>query len=284
MSTSHTRRVACVGTLMLTLGLSSCSTGLTDNPLTDSEVSAFLTQATDAASASHGGAFEATVAAAREQRSAITGTAALIRARSEAGRASADLRTRTEAIAPAMTSDEAGEVDTRKGALDEALKGSSVDGIYTALSDYTSAVEAAEAAVASRQLASGDEQVPAPSDGTEAGQAGGGTGYADGTDPGTSSGTGAGGAAVDSGTGSQSEPDPGLSDGSGGSGGWGSGDYPGWPAPADPEPPANPDPEPPATPDPAQPVSPDPEPPVTPADPGQPVASDAGGQVDQGQQ
>ena len=263
MSTPHTRRVACVGTLMLTLGLSGCSAGLTDNPLTDSEVSAFLTQATDAASTSHGNAFEATVAAAQEQRSAITGTAALIQARSEAKRASADLKTRIDAIASAMTSEEAGDIDTKKKALDEALKGDSVDRIHTALTDYTSAVEAAEVGVASRQLASGDEQTPEPGDTTEAGQAGG-TGYAGGVDPGTSADAGAGGAATDPGTASQPEPEP-YAPGDAGDPGPDSPPEP--PAPAAPESPVAPEPTLPVTPDPVQPIEPDPEQPVTPGDP-----------------
>ena len=248
---------------MLTLGLSGCSAGLTDNPLTDSEVSAFLTQATDAASTSHGNAFEATVAAAQEQRSAITGTAALIQARSEAKRASADLKTRIDAIASAMTSEEASDIGTKKKALDEALKGDSVDRIHTALTDYTSAVEAAEVAVASRQLASGDEQTPEPGDTTEAGQAGG-TGYAGGVDPGTSADAGAGGAATDPGTASQPEPEP-YSPGDAGDPG--SDNPPEPPAPAAPESPVDPEPTPPVTPDPVQPIEPDPAQPVTPGDP-----------------
>lgn len=268
MSTPHTRRtrrVARIGTLMLTLGLSGCSVGLTDNPLTDSEVSAFLTQATDAASASHGSAFEAAVTAAQEQRAAITGTAALNRARSEAGRASADLKTRTDAIASAMTGEETSSISTKRKALDEALRGSSVDGIYTALADYTSAVEAAEVAVASRLLASDDDQVPATSDATRAGQDGE-SGYAGGTDPGTSADAGADEAPADPGTGSQPAPGPGAS---GDTGGPGAGGSPEQPAPADPEPPAGPDPEPSAAPDPEQPINPDTGSPVTPADPDQ---------------
>ena len=66
------RRTAVCLLLAGLTGLCGCDV-LTDAPLTDSEMSAFLAEADSRATRSRGHAFKATAVAAADQRSAITG-------------------------------------------------------------------------------------------------------------------------------------------------------------------------------------------------------------------
>ena len=135
------RTAACLLLAGLT-GLCGCDV-LTDAPLTDSEMSAFLAEADSRATRSRGRAFQATAVAAADQRSAITGALS----------------------------------------LSQALQGEDVEAITTALTNLRHAVAAAESAVSARRSSAGQDQVAVPGEESLPGASGrGGDGESAGPD------------------------------------------------------------------------------------------------------
>ena len=141
-------------------GLCGCDV-LTDAPLTDSEMSAFLAEADSYAARSRGRAFQATAVAAADQRSAITGALSLSRVRSDAAAEAATLATRVGAVASDLIQAESTGLEVARSALDQAMRGEDVEAITTALSNLRHAVAAAESAVSARRSSTGQDQVPA---------------------------------------------------------------------------------------------------------------------------
>ena len=142
-------------------GLCGCDV-LTDAPLTDSEMSAFLAEADSYAARSRGRAFQATAVAAADQRSAITGALSLSRVRSDAAAEAATLAIRVGAVASDLSQAESTGLEVARSALDQAMRGEDVEAITTALSNLRHAVAAAESAVSARRSSTGQDQVAAP--------------------------------------------------------------------------------------------------------------------------
>lgn len=142
-------------------GLCGCEV-LTDAPLTDSEMSAFLAEADSYATRSRGRAFQATAVAAADQRSAITGAQSVSRVRSDAAAEAATLATKVGAVASDLSQAESTGLEVARSALDQAMQGEDVEAITTALSNLRHAVAAAESAVSARRSSTGQDQVPAP--------------------------------------------------------------------------------------------------------------------------
>ena len=140
-------------------GLCGCEV-LTDAPLTDSEMSAFLAEADSYAARSRGRAFQATAVAAADQRSAITGAQSLSRVRSDAAAEAATLATRVGAVASDLIQAESTGLEVARSALDQAMRGEDVEAITTALSNLRHAVAAAESAVSARR--SSQDRAAAP--------------------------------------------------------------------------------------------------------------------------
>ena len=155
------RRIATCLLLAGLTGLCGCD-ALTDAPLTDSEMSAFLAEADSYATRSRGRAFQATAVAAADQRSAITGAQSLSRVRSDAAAEAATLATRVGAVASDLSQAESTGLEVARSALDQAMQGEDVEAITTALSNLRHAVAAAESAVSARRSSTGQDQVPAP--------------------------------------------------------------------------------------------------------------------------
>lgn len=155
------RRIATCLLLAGLTGLCGCD-ALTDAPLTDSEMSAFLAEADSRATRSRGQAFEATVAAAADQRSTIAAALSLSRVRSGAAAEAATLATRVGAIAGDLSEAESTGLEGKRTALDQAIEGEDVEAITTALTDLRDAVAAAESAVSARRSSAGQDQA-APS-------------------------------------------------------------------------------------------------------------------------
>ena len=142
-------------------GLCGCDV-LTDAPLTDSEMSAFLAEADSHAIRSRGLAFQATAVAAADQRSAITEALSLSRVRSDAAAEAATLATRVGAVASDLSQAESAGLEVARSALDQAMQGEDVEAITTALSNLRHAVAAAESAVSARRSSTEPDQVAAP--------------------------------------------------------------------------------------------------------------------------
>ena len=140
-------------------GLCGCEV-LTDAPLTDSEMSAFLAEADSYAARSRGRAFQATAVAAADQRSAITGALSLSRIRSDAAVEAATLATRAAAVASDLSPAESAGLEVARSVLDQAMQGDDVEAITTALTNLHDAVAAAESAVSSRR--SSQDRAAAP--------------------------------------------------------------------------------------------------------------------------
>ena len=155
------RRIATCLLLAGLTGLCGCD-ALTDAPLTDSEMSAFLAEADSHATRSRGRAFQATAVAAADQRSAITDALSLSRVRSGAAAEAATLATRVGAIAGDLSEAESTGLEGKRTALDQAIEGEDVEAITTALTDLRDAVAAAESAVSARRSSAGQDQA-APS-------------------------------------------------------------------------------------------------------------------------
>ena len=154
------RRIATCLLLAGLTGLCGCD-ALTDAPLTDSEMSAFLAEADSYATRSGGRAFQATAVAAADQRSAITGAQSVSRVRSDAAAEAATLATRVGAVASDLSQAESTGLEVARSALDQAMQGEDVEAITTALSNLRHAVAAAESAVSARRSSTGQDQVPA---------------------------------------------------------------------------------------------------------------------------
>ncbi|WP_314932552.1 hypothetical protein [Actinomyces oris] len=162
MSLLGPRRRTAVCLLLAGLtGLCGCDV-LTDAPLTDSEMSAFLAEADSYAARSRGRAFQATAVAAADQRSAITGALSLSRIRSDAAAEAATLATRVGAVASDLSQAESAGLEVARSALDQAMQGEDVEAITTALSNLRHAVAAAESAVSARRSSTEPDQVAAP--------------------------------------------------------------------------------------------------------------------------
>ena len=155
------RRTAVCLLLVGLTGLCGCEV-LTDAPLTDSEMSAFLAEADSHAARSRGRAFQATAVAAADQRSAITDALSLSRVRSDAAAEAATLATRVGAIAGDLSEAESTGLESKRTALDQAIEGEDVEAITTALTNLRHAVAAAESAVSTRRSSAGQDQA-APS-------------------------------------------------------------------------------------------------------------------------
>ena len=153
------RRTAVCLLLVGLTGLCGCEV-LTDAPLTDSEMSAFLAEADSHATRSRGRAFQATAVAAADQRSAITGALSLSRVRSDAAAEAATLATRVGAVASDLSQAESAGLEVARSALDQAMQGDDVEAITTALTNLRDAVAAAESAVSSRR--SSQDRAAAP--------------------------------------------------------------------------------------------------------------------------
>lgn len=166
------RTVTCLLLAGLT-GLCGCDV-LTDAPLTDSEMSAFLAEANSHAAQSRGRAFQATAVAAAAQRSAITGALSLFRARSDAAAEAATLATRVKAVASDLSQAESAGLEAKRSALDQAIQGEDIEAITTALTELRHAVATAESAVSSRRSSQG--QVAESVEESQTGAPGGGTG------------------------------------------------------------------------------------------------------------
>ena len=162
MSLLGPRRRTAVCLLLAGLtGLCGCDV-LTDAPLTDSEMSAFLAEADSHATRSRGRAFQATAVAAADQRSAITEALSLSRVRSDAAAEAATLATRVGAVASDLSQAESTGLEVARSALDQAMQGEDVEAITTALTNLRHAVAAAESAVSTRRSSAGQDQA-APS-------------------------------------------------------------------------------------------------------------------------
>ena len=123
MSLLGPRRRTAVCLLLAGLtGLCGCDV-LTDAPLTDSEMSAFLAEADSHATRSRGRAFQATAVAAADQRSAITEALSLSRVRSDAAAEAATLATRVGAVASDLSQAESTGLEVARSALDQAMQG-----------------------------------------------------------------------------------------------------------------------------------------------------------------
>ena len=155
------RRTAVCLLLAGLTGLCGCDV-LTDAPLTDSEMSAFLAEADSRATRSRGQAFQVTVVAAADQRSTIAVALSLSRVRSGAAAEAATLATRVGAIAGDLSEAESTGLESKRTALDQAIEGEDVEAITTALTDLRDAVAAAESAVSARRSSAGQDQA-APS-------------------------------------------------------------------------------------------------------------------------
>ena len=155
------RRIATCLLLAGLTGLCGCD-ALTDAPLTDSEMSAFLAEADSRATRSRGQAFQVTVVAAADQRSTIAVALSLSRVRSGAAAEAATLATRVGAIAGDLSEAESTGLESKRTALDQAIEGEDVEAITTALTDLRDAVAAAESAVSARRSSAGQDQA-APS-------------------------------------------------------------------------------------------------------------------------
>ena len=151
------RRIATCLLLAGLTGLCGCD-ALTDAPLTDSEMSAFLAEADSRATRSRGQASEATVAAAADQRSTIAAALSLSRVRSGAAAEAARLAIRVGAIAGDLSEAESTGLEGKRTALDQAIEGEDVEAITTALTDLRDAVAAAESAVSARRSSAGQDQ------------------------------------------------------------------------------------------------------------------------------
>ena len=163
-------------------GLCGCEV-LTDAPLTDSEMSAFLAEADSYATRSRGRAFQATAVAAADQRSAITGAQSVSRVRSDAAAEAATLATRVGAVASDLSQAESTGLEVARSALDQAMQGEDVEAITTALSNLRHAVAAAESAVSARRSSAGQDQVAVPGEESPPGASGrGGDGESAGAD------------------------------------------------------------------------------------------------------
>ena len=155
------RRTAVCLLLAGLTGLCGCDV-LTDAPLTDSEMSAFLAEADSRATRSRGHAFQATAVAAADQRSAITGALSLSRIRSDAAVEAATLATRAAAVASDLSPAESAGLEVARSVLDQAMQGEDVEAITTALTNLRHAVAAAESVVSARRSSTGQDQVAAP--------------------------------------------------------------------------------------------------------------------------
>ena len=155
------RRTAVCLLLVGLTGLCGCEV-LTDAPLTDSEMSAFLAEADSHAARSRGRAFQATAVAAADQRSAITDALSLSRVRSDAAAEAATLAIRVGAVASDLIQAESTGLEVARSALDQAMQGEDVEAITTALSNLRHAVAAAESAVSARRSSTEPDQVAAP--------------------------------------------------------------------------------------------------------------------------
>lgn len=151
------RTAAC----LLLAGLCGCDV-LTDAPLTDFEMSAFLAEADSHAARSRGRAFQTTAVAAADQRSAITEALSLSRVRNDAAAEAATLATRVGAVASDLSQAESTGLEVARSALDQAMQGEDVEAITTALTKLRHAVAAAESAVSARRSSAGQDQVAAP--------------------------------------------------------------------------------------------------------------------------
>ena len=183
MSLLGPRRRTAVCLLLAGLtGLCGCDV-LTDAPLTDSEMSAFLAEADSRATRSRGHAFQATAVAAADQRSAITGALSLSRIRSDAAVEAATLATRAAAVASVLSQAESAGLEVARSALDQAMQGDDVEAITTALTNLRDAVAGAESAVSARRSSVGQNQVAAPGEESSTGASGrGGDGESAGAD------------------------------------------------------------------------------------------------------
>ena len=183
MSLLGPRRRTAVCLLLAGLtGLCGCDV-LTDAPLTDSEMSAFLAEADSRATRSRGHAFQATAVAAADQRSAITGALSLSRIRSDAAVEAATLATRAAAVASVLSQAESAGLEVARSVLDQAMQGDDVEAITTALTNLRDAVAGAESAVSARRSSVGQNQVAAPGEESSTGASGrGGDGESAGAD------------------------------------------------------------------------------------------------------
>ena len=155
------RRIATCLLLAGLTGLCGCD-ALTDAPLTDSEMSAFLAEADSRATRSRGQAFQVTVVAAADPRSPRAGAPARPRGRRAAAPQPTTLATRVGAIAGDLSEAESTGLESKRTALDQAIEGEDVEAITTALTDLRDAVAAAESAVSARRSSAGQDQA-APS-------------------------------------------------------------------------------------------------------------------------
>ena len=155
------RRVATCLVLSGLTGLCGCDV-LTDDPLTDSEMSVFLAEADSRAAGSRGKAFQATVVAAATQRSSIAGALSLSRVRSDAAADAKALVSRSGAIAGDLSQAESAGLEVKRSALNQAIQGDDVDVIRAALADLGQAVAAVESAVSSRRSSEAQDQVAPP--------------------------------------------------------------------------------------------------------------------------
>ena len=183
MSLLGPRRRTAVCLLLAGLtGLCGCDV-LTDAPLTDSEMSAFLAEADSRATRSRGRAFQATAVAAADQRSAITEALSLSRIRSDAAVEAATLAIRVGAVASDLSQAESTGLEVARSALDQAMQGEDVEAITMALTNLRHAVAAAESAVSARRSSAGQNQVAAPGEESPPGGPGrGGDGESAGAD------------------------------------------------------------------------------------------------------
>ncbi|OMG10274.1 hypothetical protein [Actinomyces naeslundii] len=143
------------------VGLCGCDV-LTDDPLTDSEVEAFLVEAATRAANAKGKAFQATVTAAASQRSTITETASLAQVKADATVEAAVLASRSSAVADDLSEAESVDLEAKQAALGQALQGEDVGAIRLALGDLTWAVASVESAVAARRPTPNPDQLSAP--------------------------------------------------------------------------------------------------------------------------
>ena len=143
------------------VGLCGCDV-LTDDPLTASEVEAFLVEAATRAANAKGKAFQATVTAAASQRSTITETASLAQVKADATVEAAVLASRSSAVADDLSEAESVDLETKQAALGQALQGEDVGAIRLALGDLTRAVASVESAVAARRPPPNPDRLFAP--------------------------------------------------------------------------------------------------------------------------
>lgn len=155
------RVLAAVGAAGLALASGAClDKGLTDDPLTDSEVAAFFSQAAQTKADAATAGIAAALDAAGAQRSAIQGAydakvaaELLAQARDAATQKLTDLQPRVDALAGRTTQEESDALTQARADVDTDMDGTDPDAIASSVSAYEQVIADTETSVAAREAA-----------------------------------------------------------------------------------------------------------------------------------